>query len=127
VDYGAKNAPNPPYTSTSGCVDMLKLFKQCWRGEAPLGKIFWIIFVLNNLIIITLMDLLVDYFVAGEFTPFYIHNQFFDLIVTLSFPYLFFSAMCVWISGKNSSIGWSILSKIIVIIPLIFCSFHLSG
>jgi hypothetical protein len=104
---------------------MLKLFKQCWVGEASLAETFWIVYVLYGLVVIITIDFIVDFFIAGEFTPFYVHNQFFDMIVTYAFPYLFFSAMCVWICGKNSWIGWSILSKIAVVIPLIFSSFHL--
>jgi hypothetical protein len=105
---------------------MLKLFKQSWAGEAPLAKVFWIVYVLFGLIVIFTIDLLIDIFVSGSFTPFYIHNKYTDMIITLFFPYLLFSSMCVWICGKNSWIEWNILSKISVIIPLIYSTFHIT-
>ena len=105
---------------------MFRIFRQCWLGEASLAKAFWVVYVLYNLILITIIDFIIDYFVAGSFTPFYIHNRFLDMIITLAFPYLFISAMCVWVSGKNSARVWNILSKIVVLIPLIIGSFHLT-
>lgn len=105
---------------------VLNIFKLCWIGEASLAKAFWIVYVLFNLILIVLLDFLVDIFVAHSFTPLYIHNQYMDLIITLAFPYLLFSAMCVWICSKNASRFWRLVSKIVILIPIIFCTFHIT-
>lgn len=106
--------------------NIFKLFKTCWMGEAPLYKAFWIVYVLFSLIYIFFMDFLIDIFVAGEFTPFFIHNQYSDRIISLSFPYVLFGAICVWICSKNSWFLWRILSRIIVFIPIVVATFHLT-
>ncbi|VVC76926.1 hypothetical protein AQUSIP_22530 [Aquicella siphonis] len=104
----------------------VKIYKQCWIGEASLAQAFWLIYVLFTVIFIIIADFLVDILVAGSFTPFYVHNQYSDLIITITFPFLFVNAMCVWISGKNSSWKWSLISKVTVILPLIFGTFHIT-
>lgn len=104
-----------------------KIYKDCWIGEGSLLKAFWIIFVCYTLVFYVFADFMVDFLVAGAFTPFYVHNQYTDLIITISFPVLFINAMCVWISGKNSSLTWSLISKAIVMLPLIFGTFHITN
>lgn len=106
---------------------ILNIYKDCWRGEASLKQAFWIVYVLIGIITVILADFLVDIFIAGEFTPFYIHNQYTDEIIMICFPYWFYSSVCVWICGKNSSVIWSLLSKILVMVVLLVASFHLNG
>lgn len=107
--------------------NIFRLFRNCWLGEASLAAAFWITYVLFGIISIFLADFLVDILIAGEFTPFYIHNQYTDEIILICFPYWFFSSICVWICGKNSSKIWNLLSKFLVISILVIASFHLNG
>lgn len=83
------------------------------------------VYVLFNLIQIFLLDVIVDIFIAGSFTPFYVHNEYVDLIIALAFPYLIVSAILVWISGKNAKWYWRFLSRIGIFLPIIYATFHL--
>lgn len=101
-------------------------FYHAISGEMHLWQTFWIIYVLFGVIQIMIMEYIFNAHFGFYITP-YIHNHLSDIFVTLIFPYLFFSSMCVWACAKNSWIEWDISAKCIVFIPLIVASFHLTN
>lgn len=103
---------------------MVAFFKQCWIGEASLASAFWLVYVLFGAVFIIIVDLLVDFFVAGSFTLFYEHTRYVDMIITFALPWLLFGVACVWACGKNAPLLWSFLSKCLVLIPVIYAAFH---
>lgn len=108
-------------------INIFHLFSWCLLGEAPLYIAFWVVYVLFGCIQFVILECIFHYYLANAFVTFEYHGYTFDRFVTMGFPYLFISSMCVWICGKNSWIEWNILSKCIVIIPLTLGAFHLTS
>src|SRR5262245_41681580 len=98
---------------------MLRLFEQSWKGEASLGKAFWLVYVLIGIIIQLIILGIFAFFVPNFLTP-EVYVKYQDLLVTIFFPYTLFSAICVWRCAKNSSKLWGILAKIVVALGVIF-------
>lgn len=99
---------------------------RAFRGDIALWIAFWVLYVLMGAI----QFLLIEYYFLqhkGSYVTFQAHNLAMDQFITLAFPWLFYSSLCVWACGKNSWVEWSISSKCIVIIPVIYSSFHLTN
>ena len=92
----------------------MNIFVNCFRGEAPLWKAFWIVGVVFS-IILDLILIAILHFAAPDMDPVTRSHW----LVLLMFPYNIFVAICVWRCGKNSAAVWSILSKIVVVLGLI--------
>jgi len=107
-------------------INIFSLLIECISGQASLKKAFWIVYVLFGCIQFVIIECIFHFYFSGSFVTFEYHNQMTDQFITLAFPYLFISSMCVWVCGKNSWIEWNILSKCIVIIPLTLGAFHLT-
>ena len=106
-------------------LNIFKFFLQSIKGETALWKSFWILYVLFGIIQLLLLEYFFNSYIAGSYITFDVHNYMMDKFITFAFPYLAFSSICVWACGKNSWIEWNLLSKCIIIIPVIFASFHL--
>ena len=108
-------------------INIFKLFANCMAGETSLWTAFWVVYVLFGCIQLVIIECIFHYYLTGSFVTFEYHNQITDQFITMAFPYLFVSSMCVWTCGKNSWIEWNILSKCIVVIPLTLGAFHLTS
>ena len=95
----------------------MNLFVQAWRGEASLAKAFWIVFVVVG----TVLNLICSLIVRGllDSSPATLKAAIIILSIII-FLYTLFSAICVWRCGKNSTSFWSILSKAVVAIAVVF-------
>jgi hypothetical protein len=91
---------------------MLTLFTRCWRGEASLSEAFWIVFALLNLMIILPATL-----VFFHYTHDYDSTR--RMANTILFPYLIFSAVCVWRCENNASEFFIVLSKSVVLMSVV--------
>jgi hypothetical protein len=91
---------------------MLSIFTRCWRGEAALSEAFWLVFALINMTILGAAT-----FVFFHYTHDYDTTR--RMVNTILFPYLIFSAVCVWRCEKNASEFFIVLSKAIVIMSVI--------
>lgn len=108
-------------------INILSLIMHCISGQASLFKAFWIVYVLFGCIQLIIIECIFHFYRATSYVTFEYHNQLTDQFITMAFPYLFLSSMCVWVCGKNSWIEWNILSKCIVVIPLTLGAFHLTS
>lgn len=93
----------------------MDMFGKSWRGEASLSTAFWIVYVVAGAILWLIVNFIVNSAAPGAV---FIFKQ--SLCLLFLFPYTLFSTICVWRCGKNSHIIWSILSKIVVILALIY-------
>jgi hypothetical protein len=107
--------------------NFLKLFLRCLNGEATLFQAFWIVYVLFGCIQFILLQFIFQHYLSGSYVYLNVNNELTDKFITFAFPYLFFSSLCVWSCGKNSWIEWNISSKVIVAIPVLVGSFHLTN
>lgn len=114
-------------TQKFNVLKVLKLFARCWNGEASLSQAFWIVYVLFGVIQLILLECFFNHYISGSWISLHTNNLLTDKLITLAFPYLFFSTMCVWSCGKNSWLEWNVSSKIIVSLPLMVASFHLTN
>jgi len=103
---------------------IFRFLKQCWIGEVSLAKSFWIVYILLNLVIIALVVICVR-FISPYYIDYHGMHKFTDLVMALSLPYLIVSSTCVWIAGKNSWRIFNWTSKVIVVLTLIYISFHI--
>jgi hypothetical protein len=97
-----------------------ELIKSYWNGNEPLWKAFWLwgglYFFLQALILIIIVEII------GEITG----KKTFIYLILLSLMQFYFivygawSTVSVWNCSKNSSKGWRILARFIMIVSL-FC------
>ena len=91
---------------------MLELLKKSWRGEASLNAAFWVVFAFVNLLIITSLTVIFhSYLQDYDYTK--------RIVNTILFPYMVFSAICVWRCEKDASEFFIAMTKSIVILSVI--------
>lgn len=93
----------------------MDLFVKSWRGEASLAKAFWLVFILLWIILFWIISLIVSK--INPHYDFFLHGS---LIGSILFPYTLFSSICVWRCGQNSKMIWKVLTRIIVMLFVIF-------
>jgi len=108
-------------------INIFNFFYQGLRGELELWKSFWIIYILFGMFYLAFLEYIFHHYLTGYWITFKYHNHSMDQFITLAFPWLFLSAMCVWACAKNSWLEWKLSSRIIVIIPILVSSFHLTN
>lgn len=96
----------------------MNLFTRAWKGQASLAAAFWLIHVLFGIILAIVVAIIMSFFVVDFFRP-EVYPLYTYLMMAIVFPYTLFSAICVWRCGKNSSMIWSVLARILVVLSVI--------
>ena len=110
-----------------GLTNMIEFFIRSWKGEESLAKVFWLLYGVLGLVVVLIILIPFAILIPNFFTQEVI-TQYGDLINAISFPYVAFSAVCVWRCAKNSTAIKAFFAKAIVVISVISCFlsvFHL--
>lgn len=91
----------------------MNVYSESWKGKASLAAAFWIVYIVSGFLLGTVLS-----FIIAKASPAVSLSFRQGLMLALLLPYTLFATICVWRCGKNSWVGWSILSKIVVIIGL---------
>ena len=110
---------------------MLSLYKDAWAGKASLAKSFWLVFIVTHAVIHIVINIILNLLahpvnLLGPVIPAQQNiltvrriDLIIDLIATLiPVLYTFFSFICIWKCGKNSTKFWLVISRIWIILTI---------
>lgn len=106
-----------------GWAFMDNLFVRSWKGQASLAAAFWIIYFVAVIVLYLVVFYIMDLIRPGLKTS----PMFGSIIAAIIFPYVIYSAICVWRCAKNSNAVWKILARIIMVLVVLSGIFNIIG
>lgn len=102
---------------------MFKLFERSWKGQASLAAAFWIVYFVCSIVIGLILGIIFS-FVVPNFSNPDVYMQYVYTIKAIMFPYILFSAICIWRCAKNSWIVWNVLARIIAVLAVLGSAYY---